>query len=91
MSVSGPIVSGDMTTLQLTFSYLRTSQAGTYSCLSIIDTPPSVQRDVRDIIVQSELDISNSKAVAVHGYYSQALHKHTKYYRPHSVYICIMQ
>ena len=55
VSVSGPFVSGDTTTLQLTFSYLRTSQAGTYSCLSIIDTPTSVQRDVRDVIVQSEL------------------------------------
>ena len=60
VSVSGPIMSGDTTTLQLTFSYLRTSQAGTYSCLSIVDIPTSVQRDVRDIIVQSELDISNS-------------------------------
>lgn len=59
VSVSGPFVSGDTTTLQLTFNYLRTSQAGTYSCLSIIDTPTSVQRDVRDVIVQSELDIIN--------------------------------
>ena len=55
LSVSGPFVSGDTTTLSLTFSYLRTSQAGTYSCLSIIDTPTSVQRDVRDVTVQSEL------------------------------------
>ena len=60
VSVSGPFVSGDTTTLQLTFSYLRTSQAGTYSCLSIIDTPTSVQRDIRDIIVQSELQLSYS-------------------------------
>ena len=56
VSLSGPFVAGDTTTLRLTFSYLRTSQAGTYSCLSIIDTPTSVQRDVRDVIVQSELD-----------------------------------
>ena len=55
ISVTGPLVSGDTTILQLTFDYLRTSQAGTYSCLSIVDTPTSVQRDVRDIIVQSEL------------------------------------
>lgn len=55
VSVAGPFVSGDTTVLQLTFSYLRTSQAGTYSCLSVIDTPTSVQRDVRDVIVQSEL------------------------------------
>ena len=63
ISVTGPLVSGDTTILQLTFNYLRTSQAGTYSCLSIIDTPTSVQRDVRDIIVQSELDISNLQQV----------------------------
>ena len=55
ISVTGPLVSGDTTILQLTFDYLCTSQAGTYSCLSIVDTPTSVQRDVRDIIVQSEL------------------------------------
>ena len=55
ISVTGPLVSGDTTILQLTFDYLRTSQTGTYSCLSIVDTPTSVQRDVRDVIVQSEL------------------------------------
>ena len=60
LTVSGPFVSGGTTTLNLTFSYLRTSQAGTYSCLSIIDTPTSVQRDVRDVTVQSELAIATS-------------------------------
>ena len=65
VSLSGPIVSGDTTTLRLTFSYLRTSQAGTYSCLSIIDTPTSVQRDVRDVVVQSELDHKEFIMVAI--------------------------
>ena len=77
VSVSGPFVSGDTNTLQLTFNYLRTSQAGTYSCLSIIDTPTSVQRDVRDIIVQSELDISSLciyTAVAIVRYPQGTIH-----------------
>ena len=65
VSLSGPFVSGDTTTLRLTFSYLRTSQAGTYSCLSIIDTPTSVQRDVRDVVVQSELDHKEFTMVAI--------------------------
>ena len=56
LTLSGPFVMDDTTILMLTFNYLRTSQAGTYSCLSITDTPISVQREVRDIIVQSELD-----------------------------------
>ena len=55
LAIYGPFVMGDTTTLMLTFSYLRTSQAGTYSCLSITDTPTSVQREVRNVIVQSEL------------------------------------
>ena len=54
LTLSGPIVSGDTTTLRLTFNYLRTSQAGTYSCLSIIDTPTSIQRAIRDVTVQSK-------------------------------------
>ena len=54
LTLSGPVVSGDTTTLRLTFSYLRTSQAGTYSCLSITDEPTSIQRAIRDVTVQSE-------------------------------------
>jgi hypothetical protein len=57
LTISGPIVMDDTTILMLTFSYLRTSQAGPYSCLSITDTPTSVQREVRNIIVRSELDL----------------------------------
>ena len=53
--ISDPFVMGDITTLELTFSYLRTSQAGTYSCLSITDVPASVQGEVWDVSVQSEL------------------------------------
>ena len=54
LTLSGPIVSGNATTLRLTFNYLRTSQAGAYSCLSIIDVPTSIQRAIRDVIIQSK-------------------------------------
>ena len=64
LTLSGPFVMDATTTLMLTFSYLRTSQAGTYSCLSITDTPTSVQREVRDIMVQSELDLCRHSIVS---------------------------
>ena len=54
----GPVVSGNKTTYSLTFSYLRTSQAGLYSCLSIIDTPTSVQSDVTAVTVKSEFAVT---------------------------------
>ena len=55
VTLGGPVVSGNTTTYSLTFSYLRTSQAGTYSCLSIINSPTSIQREVKDVTVKSEL------------------------------------
>ena len=54
LTLHGPFVSGDTTTLRLTFGYLRTSQAGRYSCLSIIDTPTSLQSAVKDVKVKSK-------------------------------------
>ena len=56
LTLSGPAVFGGNTTLRLTFNYLRTSQAGRYSCLSIIASPTSVQSEVWDTTVQSESD-----------------------------------
>ena len=65
LTLSGPAVFGGNTTLRLTFNYLRTSQAGRYSCLSIIATPTSVQSEVWDTTVQSE---SVTKPQCVHNH-----------------------
>ena len=56
LTLSGPIVSGNHTTLNLTFNYLRTSQAGRYSCVSNTVTPASVKSDSWNVTVQCESD-----------------------------------
>ena len=52
--VSEPVVSGRTTRLILNFNSLRTSHGASYSCLSVITVPSSVQVAVRDVIVKSE-------------------------------------
>ena len=54
ISVSEPVVIGKITRLTLNFSSLRTSQGASYSCLSIISIPSSIQVAVKDVIVKSE-------------------------------------
>ena len=52
--VSEPVISGRTTRLTLNFNSLRTSHGASYSCLSVITVPSSVQVAVRDVIVKSE-------------------------------------
>ena len=52
--VSEPVVSGRTTRLTLYFNLLRTSHGASYSCLSVITDPSSVQVALRDVIVKSE-------------------------------------
>jgi hypothetical protein len=52
--VSRPVVSGRTTRLTLNFNSLRTSHGASYSCLSNITVPSSVQVARRDTIVKSE-------------------------------------
>ena len=52
--VSEPVVSERTTHLTLNFNSLRTSHGASYSCLSVITAPLSVQVAPRDIIVKSE-------------------------------------
>lgn len=52
--VSEPVISESITRLTLNFSSLRTSHGASYSCLSVITVPSSVQVSLRDIIVKSE-------------------------------------
>ena len=48
-------ITGRTTRLKLRFPSLLTSQGGTYSCLSIIIAPSSIQVGARDVIAKSEL------------------------------------
>ena len=52
--VSELVVSGRTTRLTLNFNSLRTSHGASYSCLSVITAPSSVQVALRDVIVKSE-------------------------------------
>ena len=56
LTFSGPVVSGNCTILNLTFNYLHTSQAGTYSCVS--DPVPSGSEKSYDwnVTIQRESD-----------------------------------
>ena len=47
-------VNGHVTRLTLRFPSLLASHGGTYSCLSIIAAPSSIQISTRDVIVKSE-------------------------------------
>ena len=46
-------ITGRTTRLKLRLRSLLTSQGGTYSCLSIIIAPSSIQVGARDVIVKS--------------------------------------
>ena len=52
--VSEPVVSGRTTRLTLNFNSLRTSHGASYSCLSVVTVPSSVQVALRDVIIKSE-------------------------------------
>jgi len=51
IAVNAPVYNGNKTHLLLRFSALRTSQAGSYSCLSIINSPLSVKTATKDVVV----------------------------------------
>lgn len=52
--VDKEVVTGHITRLTLQLTSLLTSQGGSYACLSIINTPSSIQVGARDVIVKSE-------------------------------------
>ena len=52
--VEKKVVIGRTTRLTMRFRSLLTSQGGSYSCLSIIRVPSSIQVGARDVIVKSE-------------------------------------
>ena len=52
--VDKKVVTGHTTHLILRFRSLLTSQGGSYTCLSIITAPSSIQVGARDVIVKSE-------------------------------------
>ena len=56
LTLSGPVVSGSHTTLNLTFHSLRTSQAGRYSCVSKTDIPASLKSYDWNVTIQCESD-----------------------------------
>lgn len=57
--VDREVVTGHTVQLTLRFTLLLTSQGGSYACLSIINTPSSIQVGARDIIVKSEFTYTN--------------------------------
>ena len=57
--VSEAVVNGRTTLLTLNFKLLQTSHGASYSCLSVITAPSSVQVALRDVTVKSEVKAHN--------------------------------
>jgi hypothetical protein len=73
--VSRPVVSGRTTRLTLNFNSLRTSHGASYSCLSVITVPSSIQVALRDVIVKSEFMVhDNLHNVMLHVIHSSTSH-----------------
>ena len=51
ITVYDPVYSGNKTYLLLRFPALRTSQAGRYTCQSIVSLPLSVRTATKDVVV----------------------------------------
>ena len=51
IAVNAPLYDGNKTYVLLRFPALRTSQAGSYTCLSIINSPLSVKTATKDVVV----------------------------------------
>ena len=51
ITVNAPVYDGNKTYVLLRFPALRTSQAGSYTCLSIINSPLSVKTATKDVVV----------------------------------------
>ena len=51
ITVGDPVYDGNKTYLLLRFSTLRTSQAGRYTCQSIVSSPLSVKTATKDVVV----------------------------------------
>ena len=66
LTLSGPVVLGNHTTLNLTFNYLLTSQAGRYSCASNTVTPASVRSGAWNVTVQCESNKHSYSGVLRH-------------------------
>ena len=51
ITVNAPVYDGNKTYVLLRFPALRTSQAGRYTCLSIVSSPLSVRTATKDVVV----------------------------------------
>ena len=54
ITVDAPVYDGIKTYLLLRFPALRTSQAGEYSCQSIVSSPLSVENATKSVVVTGE-------------------------------------
>ena len=54
ITVNAPVYNGNKTYLLLRFPALRTSQAGRYTCQSIVSSPLSVRTATKDVAVTSK-------------------------------------
>ena len=59
ITVSSIVVTGKQTILSLSFSPLRTSHGGRYTCMSVVESPPSVKTATKDMIVKSKSSRGN--------------------------------
>ena len=53
------VVTGKQTILSLSFSPLRTSHGGRYTCMSVVESPPSVKTATKDMIIKSKSSRGN--------------------------------
>ena len=55
ITVDAPVYDGIKTYVLLRFSALRTSQAGSYSCQSIVSSPLSVRNATKSVVVTGKI------------------------------------
>ena len=60
ITVYDPVYNGNKTYLLLRFSALRTSQAGRYTCQSIVSSPLSVRTATKDVVVTGKRIAKNT-------------------------------
>ena len=61
ITTGSPVIMGNQTILSLSFSPLRTSHGGRYTCMSVVESPTSVKTATKDVIVTSKY-LVNSQA-----------------------------